>query len=392
MNLADQLNQRFQKEGFPFTAEQNQECAVVKLPNGKTSDILINNIHDIDQTLELMGTIRDIKPDLLNTCIYLDDDGFILEGQNEAETPHNIKVYVADENRVRINNLTKVYDRLEFTKDDTLYIARAESARFKRVVSDDADAACNIESVMTDAQSHFNIQKDEVNRIHNEMNNPERSDFRNLSRGQSEFKRPKYQHAIEPDSLNKWAREQGLPLRYEERDVIPSGYGDPIVKIELLTTKGVKLNEYNTSQYGFDSQLVSDLNFLNQLYGENPNYVESAISISDNTVETQLNVDQFAKLEHAGGGEIQLYIYNHKREFDKKDKGYDYQSVITNVNTIVTTNTNLQSLNTDMGLTIAKSDDFTNNLVDRYHQIADTLLGNELSVEDLQIDTHALQM
>lgn len=54
MNLADQLNQRFQKEGFPFTAEQNQECAVVKLPNGKTSDILINNIHDIDQTLELI--------------------------------------------------------------------------------------------------------------------------------------------------------------------------------------------------------------------------------------------------------------------------------------------------------------------------------------------------
>lgn len=344
MNLAEQLNQRFQKEGFPFTAEQNQECAVVKLPNGKTSDILINNIHDIDQTLELMGTIRDIKPDLLNTCIYLDDDGFILEGQNEAETPHNIKVYVADENKVMISNLTKAYDRLEFTKDDTLYIARAESARFKRFISDDADAPYNIESVMTDAQSHFNIQKDEVNRIHNEI------------------------------------------------DVIPSGYGDPIVKIELLTTKGVKLNEYNTSQYGFDSQLVSDLNFLNQLYGENPNYVESAISISDNTVETQLNVDQFAKLEHAGGGEIQLYIYNHKREFDKKDKGYDYQSVITNVNTIVTTNTNLQSLNTDMGLTIAKSDDFTNNLVDRYHQIADTLLGNELSVEDLQIDTHALQM
>ena len=56
------------------------------------------------------------------------------------------------------------------------------------------------------------------------------------------------------------------------------------------------------------------------------------------------------------------------------------------------TNTNFQSLNTDMGLTIAKSDDFTNNLVDRYHQIADTLLGNELSVEDLQIDAHALQM
>lgn len=140
MNLAEQLNQRFQKEGFPFTAEQNQECAVVKLPNGKTSDILINNIHDIDQTLELIGTIRDIKPDLLNTCIYLDDDGFILEGQNEAETPHNIKVYVADENKVMISNLTKAYDRLEFTKDDTLYIARAESARFKRFISDDADA------------------------------------------------------------------------------------------------------------------------------------------------------------------------------------------------------------------------------------------------------------
>ena len=52
----------------------------------------------------------------------------------------------------------------------------------------------------------------------------------------------------------------------------------------------------------------------------------------------------------------------------------------------------MQSLNTDMASTIAKSDDFTNNLVDRYHQIADTLLGNELSVEDLQIDTHALQM
>lgn len=58
----------------------------------------------------------------------------------------------------------------------------------------------------------------------------------------------------------------------------------------------------------------------------------------------------------------------------------------------MTTNTNLQFLNTDMASTIAKSDDFTNNLVDRYHQIADTLLGNELSVEDLQIDTHALQM
>lgn len=339
-----------------------------------------------------MGVVRDIKPDLLNTCVHLDDDGFILEGQNEAETPHNIKVYVADENRVRINNLTKVYDRLEFTKDDTLYIARAESARFKRVISDDADASSHIESVMDEAQSHFNIQKDEMNRIHNEMNNPERGDFRNLSRGQSEFKRPKYQHAIEPNSLNQWAREQGLPLQYTERDVTPSGYGDPTVKIELFTTKGKKLNEYDTSQYRFDSQIVSDLNFLNQLYEEDPNYVESAIRVDDDTIEIQLNIDQYAKLEHAGNGEIQLYVYNQKREFDRKDEGYDYQSVITTVNTIVTTHTNLQSLNMDMDSTIAKSDDFTNNLTNRYHQIADKLLGNELSVEDLQIDTDTLQM
>ena len=30
MNLAEHLNQRFQKEGFPFKAELEPECAVVK--------------------------------------------------------------------------------------------------------------------------------------------------------------------------------------------------------------------------------------------------------------------------------------------------------------------------------------------------------------------------
>lgn len=392
MNLAEQLNQRFQKEGFPFEAEQNPECAVVKLPNGKTSDVLINNIHEVDQTFNLMRVIHEMKPDLLNTCTHFDDDGFIIEGQNEAETPYNIKVYVGDENKVTINNLTTVYDRLELTKDETLYIARATSKRFKRVILDDIDAPSHIESVMTEAQSHFNIQKDEINHIHNEMNNPERGNFQDLNRSQSESKRTKYQQAVEPNSLNEWVREQGLPLRYVENNVTPSGYDDPIVKIELLTTKGEKLNEYDTSQYRFDSQLVSDLNFLNQLYGENPNYVESAISVGDDTIETQLNVNQFAKLEHAGEGEIQLYVYNQKSGFDKKDEGYDYQSVTTTVNTIVTTHTNLQSLNTDMASTIAKSDDFTDNLTNRYHQIADKLLDNELSVEDLQIDINTLQM
>ena len=45
-----------------------------------------------------------------------------------------------------------------------------------------------------------------------------------------------------------------------------------------------------------------------------------------------------------------------------------------------------------MASTIAKSNDFTDNLTNRYHQIADKLLDNELSVEDLQIDINTLQM
>lgn len=390
MNLAEELNQRFQKEGFPFEAEQNPECAVVKLPNGKTSDVLINNIHDIDQTFNIMRVIQEMKPDLLSTCMHFDDEGFVLE--SEGQTPYNIKAYAIDGGKVGINNLIKSDDKLVFEKDDTLYTVYVDSTRFRHITSDSVDATSHIESIMMDAREQFEILNNEMSHVHNEINSDGDVDRLNSNKRQSEFKRPKYQHAIEPDSLNQWVREQGLPLQYVESDVTPSGYGDPTVKIELFTTKGKKLNEYDTSQYGFDSQLVSDLNFMNQVYGENPKYIESAFSIVKNTVVTQLDVDQFAEITHEGNGNIQLSIHNRGEIYDRKYEENKQQSASFSVKTIATTETNIASINDDMTATKIQSDSVTSDLIDRYRQISDKLLGNELSVEDLAVNNNELQM
>lgn len=390
MNLAEHLNQRFQKEGFPFKAELEPECAVVKLPNGKTSDVLINNIHEIDQTFNLIRVIHEMKPDLLNTCTRFDDDGFALE--SEDQTPYNIKVYATDENKVTINNFIEQDDQLTFVKDNVLYTAYVDLTRFQRVISDSADATSHIESVMIDARSQFETLKNEMNRAHNEISGGVDLDVPGLNSGQSEFKRPVYDGPIEVSSLNNWVREQGLPIRYAENDIIPTSYDIPMVEIELYTEKGQHLNMYTVTQGDGNTQLIDNLNFINQLYGENPNYIKSASSVIANTVITQLDMDQFAEITSEGNGQIQLSIHNRGEIHDRKQEGNKYQSAGCSVKTIATTNTNIESLNDDMTATTIQSDNITSNLIDHYRQISDKLLGNELSVEDLAVNTNDLQM
>jgi hypothetical protein len=390
MNLAEQLNQRFQKEGFPFEAEQNPECAVVKLPNGKTSDVLINNINEIDQTFNLMRTIHEMKPDLLNTCTRFDEEGFALE--SDGQTPYNIKAYSTDENTVIINNFIESDDKLVFTKDDVLYTSYVDLTRFQRVISDSADATSHIESTMMDARSQFETLNNEINRIHNEIAGDEDLDVPNSNKEQSTFERPVYNGPIEVESLNNWAHEQGLPIRYAENDIIPTSYDIPIVEIELYTTKGQHLNMYTVTQGDGNTQLIDNLNFINQLYGENPNYIKSASSVIKNTVITQLDMDQFAEITHEGNGQIQLSIHNRGEVYDRKHEGNKYQSVGNSVKTIATANTTLEHLKDDMSTMVITSDNTTSDLIDRYRQISDKLLGNELSVDDLNTNDETLQM
>lgn len=390
MNLAEHLNQRFQKEGFPFKAELEPECAVVKLPNGKTSDVLINNIHEIDQTFNLIRVIHEMKPDLLNTCTRFDDDGFALE--SEDQTPYNIKVYATDENKVTINNFIEQDDQLTFVKDNVLYTAYVDLTRFQRVISDSADATSHIESVMIDARSQFETLKNEMNRTHNEISGGVDLDVPNSNKEQSTFEGPVYDGPIEVESLNNWVHEQGLPIRYAENDIIPTSYDIPIVEIELYTTKGQHLNMYTVSRGDGNTQLVDNLNFINQLYSKNPNYITSASSVIANTVITQLDMDQFAEITHEGNGQIQLSIHNRGEVYDRKHEGNKYQSAGCSVKTIATTNTNIESLNDDMAAITIQSDNITSNLIDHYRQISDKLLGNELSVEDLAVNTDDLQM
>lgn len=390
MNLAEHLNQRFQKEGFPFKAELEPECAVVKLPNGKTSDILINNINEIDQTFNLMRTIHEMKPDLLNTCTRFDEEGFALESDNQ--TPYNIKAYTTDENKVTINNFIEQDDQLTFVKDNVLYTAYVDLTRFQRVISDSEDATSHIESVMIDARSQFETLKNEMNRAHNEISGGVDLDVPGLNSGQSEFKRPVYDGPIEVSSLNNWVREQGLPIRYAENDIIPTSYDIPMVEIELYTEKGQHLNMYTVTQGDDNTQLVDNLNFINQLYGKNPNYITSASSVIANTVITQLDMDQFAEITSEGNGNIQLSIHNRGEIHDRKQEGNKYQSAGCSVKTIATTNTNIESLNDDMTATTIQSENITSDLIDHYRQISDKLLGNELSVEDLAVNTNDLQM
>lgn len=325
MNLTEHLNQRFQKEGFPFKAELEPECAVVKLPNGKTSDVLIDNIHEIDQTFNLMRVIHEMKSDLLNTCTRFDDDGFALE--SEDQTPYNIKAYTTDENKVAINNFIEQDDQLMFVKDNVLYTTYVDLTRFQRVISDNEDATSHIESVMIDARSQFETLKNEMNRAHNEISGGDDLDVPDLNSGQSEFKRPVYDGPIEVSSLNNWVREQGLPIRYAENDIIPTSYDIPMVEIELYTEKGQHLNMYTVTQGDGNTQLIDNLNFINQLYGENPNYIKSASSVIKNTVITQLDMDQFAEITHEGNGQIQLSIHNRGEVYDRKHEGNKYQSV-----------------------------------------------------------------
>lgn len=390
MNLAEHLNQRFQKEGFPFKAELEPECAVVKLPNGKTSDVLIDNIHEIDQTFNLMRVIHEMKSDLLNTYTRFDDDGFALE--SEDQTPYNIKAYTTDENKVAINNFIEQDDQLMFVKDNVLYTTYVDLTRFQRVISDNEDATSHIESVMIDARSQFETLKNEMNRAHNEISGGDDLDVPDLNSGQSEFKRPVYDGPIEVSSLNNWVREQGLPIRYAENDIIPTSYDIPMVEIELYTEKGQHLNMYTVTQGDGDTQLIDNLNFINQLYGENPNYIKSSSSVIKNTVITQLDMDQFAEITHEGNGQIQLSIHNRGEVYDRKHEGNKYQSVGNSVKTIATANTNLEHLNDDMSTMIVASDNNTSDLIDRYRQISDKLLGNELSVDDLNTNDETLQM
>ena len=165
-----------------------------------------------------------------------------------------------------------------------------------------------------------------------------------------------------------------------------------MVEIELYTEKGQHLNMYTVTQGDGNTQLIDNLNFINQLYGENPNYIKSASSVIKNTVITQLDMDQFAEITHEGNGQIQLSIHNRGEVYDRKHEGNKYQSVGNSVKTIATANTTLEHLKDDMSTMVITSDNTTSDLIDRYRQISDKLLGNELSVDDLNTNDETLQM
>ena len=149
---------------------------------------------------------------------------------------------------------------------------------------------------------------------------------------------------------------------------------------------------YTVTQGDGNTQLIDNLNFINQLYGENPNYIKSASSVIKNTVITQLDMDQFAEITHEGNGQIQLSIHNRGEVYDRKHEGNKYQSVGNSVKTIATANTTLEHLKDDMSTMVITSDNTTSDLIDRYRQISDKLLGNELSVDDLNTNDETLQM
>lgn len=415
MNLADQLNEQFQKRGFPFSATQNPECAIVSLPNGNSVDILIDNMQELDPIFGVMSIINEHDPQLLNQCNYFDDETFKIETTPKYDSDMNYTIGCGLDFRVRLKDYPSIYSSIQhetrttFIQNgvlnhvDILFDNETDLREFDHVdtIFDNKNELntsydyfkSKLISMLDNMEYTSDKQKIELQYIDKKIN-PVPSDISFTHKHDNyEISNTQYTGSIRIDEIYKQLDENQIPLHYRiEQSDKP--------KFVLYNKFDQLLAEYEIVDGYISNQLVRDLNFIDHLYTTNPDLATDIYSINENgSISIGYN-NTYINIHPNANNTITLTTtkYNPLSEVTTETYGYDWlrstvnitSSVNTNMNHLLKDMDNLISTNTEVS---DKSVDLTKYSISRLflkqpvmtQLLSEDLTELSLTKEDLQV-------
>lgn len=386
MNLIDQINEKFQQVELPFTAFEHDNSIFIK-GRGFITKTNIQDVKELDYNLQLLSVIKNTNPQLANERLLFNENEIdIVSFSNENSSQH-LSITINDS--VEISNHVQ-YDQTFKCETGGIYQnIPIELSYSKSIITTKDDAAQELKNCLSLMNQKLDIQKDEMTKLASAFNHNKDTPVQNSTITESQFSYPTYDGPIEVDKLNKWVATQGLPFTYVEGPVT-----DTTKRIALRHNNGHVLSFYTNIDGQPDFELVSDLNFFNQLYHIDPKSINDSFTTSDDGIVTNLDSphDSIAQIDHNGSGIIKIIVDTNITSLEHNNMYTTHEGVSVRINPSFTIMTNLDNFKKDMELVSQTSKDISSKLNEYGTKITDKLLVNELKLDDLKTIDQNIQL
>ena len=161
-----------------------------------------------------------------------------------------------------------------------------------------------------------------------------------------------------------------------------------------MTPLGHVLSSYTDNDVEYNSDLVSDLNFFNQLYHIDPKSINDSFTTSDDGIVTDLDSphDTIAQIDHNGSGIIKIIVDTNITNLEHNNMYTTHEGASVRMNPSFTILTNLDNFKKDMELVSQMSKDLSGKLNEYGAKITNQLLVNELKLDDLKTIDQTIQL
>lgn len=386
MNLIDQINEKFQQVELPFTAFEHDNSIFIK-GRGFITKTNIQDVKELDYNLQLLSVIKNTNPQLANERLLFNENEIdIVSFSNENSSQH-LSITINDS--VEISNHVQYDQTFECETGGIYQNIPIELSYSKSIITTKDDAAQELKNCLSLMNQKLDIQKDEMTKLASAFNHNKDTPVQNSNVTESKFSYPTYDGPIEIDNLNEWVTYQGLPFTYVEGPVT-----DTTKRIALRHNNGHVLSFYTNIDGQPDFELVSDLNFFNQLYHIDPKSINDSFTTSDDGIVTNLDSphDSIAQIDHNGSGIIKIIVDTNITSLEHNNMYTTHEGVSVRMNPSFTIMTNLDNFKKDMELVSQTSKDISSKLNEYGTKITDKLLVNELKLDDLKTIDQNIQL
>lgn len=384
MNLVDQINERFQQVELPFTAFEHDNSIFIR-GNGFNTKTNIQNVKELDYTLQLLSVIKNIDPQLLNDRLWFDENEITIVSFLNEYGNQDLSIITTES--VEFLNQVTYNQTFKFINDRITHHIPIDLSYSKSIITNKDNVSKELTDFLSLTNSKLDIQKNEMNKIASEFNHPMTSSVNNSNATESTFSFPIYDGPIEVDNLNEWVATQGLPFNYVEESI-----NDTVKRLTLHHNKGHILSRYTSIDGQYNSDLVSDLNFFNQLYHIDSRYINDSLTTSDDGIVTNLDSHRVAQIDHKGNGIIKIIVETNIDTLETNNTNTTREGASVRIDLSSTIMTNLDNVKDDMELVSQASKDLSRNLNDYGLKIADNLLITELNLDDLKTIDQNIQL
>lgn len=386
MNLINQINEKFQQVELPFMAFEHDNSIFIK-GRGFITKTNIQDVKELDYNLQLLSVIKNTNPQLANERLLFNENEIdIVSFSNENSSQH-LSITINDS--VEISNHVQYDQTFECETGGIYQNIPIELSYSKSIITTKDDAAQELKNCLSLMNQKLDIQKDEMTKLASAFNHNKDTPVQNSNVTESKFSYPTYDGPIEIDNLNEWVTHQGLPFTYVEGPVT-----DTTKRIALRHNNGHVLSFYTNIDGQPDFELVSDLNFFNQLYHIDPKSINDSFTTSDDGIVTNLDSphDSIAQIDHNGSGIIKIIVDTNITSLEHNNMYTTHEGVSVRMNPSFTIMTNLDNFKKDMNLISQESRNLSSKLNDYGVKITNQLLVNELNLDDLKTIDQNIQL